>query len=116
MGSNPSRELNLATWISAGLTLGLGLVGAWFTFGQTDQTILKETYGWALGWLTPWICAILGFLLITYVMFSGSRRLELRQDKNYGDDPVYQKYVKTVPIMIPLIPLYSVKNWKAFVA
>ena len=63
-----------------------------------------------------WICAILGFLLITYVMFSGARRLELRQDKNYGDDPVYQKYVKTVPIMIPLIPLYSVKNWKAFVA
>ena len=63
-----------------------------------------------------WIIAILGFLLITYVMFSGARRLELRQDRNYGDDPVYQKYVKTVPIMIPIIPLYSVKNWKAFVA
>ena len=28
----------------------------------------------------------------------------------------YQEYVRTVPIMIPLIPLYSVKNWKAFVA
>ena len=63
-----------------------------------------------------WILAILGFLGITYVMFSGARRLEIRQDRNYGDDPVYQKYVKTVPIMIPLIPLYSVKNWKAFVA
>ena len=63
-----------------------------------------------------WIIAILGLLGITYVMFSGARRLEQRQDKNYGDDPVYQEYVKTVPIMIPLIPLYSVKNWKAFVA
>ena len=63
-----------------------------------------------------WIIAVLGFLGITYVMFSGARRLELRQDRNYGDDPVYQKYVSTVPIMIPLIPLYSVKNWKAFVA
>ena len=63
-----------------------------------------------------WIIAILGFLGIVYVMFSGARRLEMRQDKNYGDDPVYQEYVKTVPIMIPLIPLYSVKNWKAFMA
>ena len=63
-----------------------------------------------------WIIAILGLVGITYVMFSGARRLEMRQDRNYGDDPVYQKYVKTVPIMIPLIPLYSVKNWKAFVA
>lgn len=63
-----------------------------------------------------WIVAILGLVGITYVMFSGARRLEMRQDRNYGDDPVYQKYVKTVPIMIPLIPLYSVKNWKAFVA
>lgn len=63
-----------------------------------------------------WIIAILGFLGITYVMFSGARRLELRQDRNYGDDPEYQKYVKSVPIMIPIIPLYSVKNWKAFVA
>jgi len=63
-----------------------------------------------------WIIAVLGFLGITYVMFSGARRLEIRQDRNYGNDPVYQKYVSTVPIMIPLIPLYSVKNWKAFVA
>lgn len=63
-----------------------------------------------------WIIAILGLVGITYVMFSGARRLELRQDRNYGEDPVYQKYVKTVPIMIPIIPLYSVKNWKAFVA
>lgn len=63
-----------------------------------------------------WIIAVLGFLGITYVMFSGARRLELRQDRNYGEDQVYQKYVRTVPIMLPLIPLYSVKNWKAFVA
>jgi len=63
-----------------------------------------------------WIIAILGLLGIIYVMFSGARRLELRQEQNYGSDPVYQEYVRTVPIMIPLIPLYSVKDWKAFVA
>lgn len=45
-------------------------------------------------------------------MFSGARRLELRQDRTYGNDKDYQKYVKTTPILIPLIPLYSVKKHK----
>lgn len=59
-----------------------------------------------------WIISILGYLGIIYVMFSGARRLELRQNKNYGEDPEYQKYVKTTPIMVPLIPLYSVESQK----
>ncbi len=63
-----------------------------------------------------WILALLGFLLIAWVMFSGARRLEIRQDKFYGEDPEYQKYVKTVPIILPFIPLYSVKRHKFLVA
>ena len=63
-----------------------------------------------------WVLALLGFALITWVMFSGARRLELRQDKNYGADPEYQKYVRTVPILIPFVPLYSVKKYKFLVA
>ena len=62
------------------------------------------------------IAAVLGFALIVYVMLSGARRLELRQDKNYGNDPEYQKYVKSVPILFPFIPLYSVKKYKIFSA
>lgn len=59
-----------------------------------------------------WIAALLGFVLIVYVMFSGARRLEIRQDRNYGEDPAYQAYCKKVPILIPLLPLYSVKKYK----
>ena len=59
-----------------------------------------------------WIVAIIGYLGIVYIMFSGARRLELRQDKTYGKDKEYQKYVKTTPILIPFIPLYSVKKHK----
>lgn len=66
----------------------------------------------ALHSIGQWICAILGYLGIVYVMFSGARRLELRQDRTYGSDPEYQKYVKSVPIMIPFVPLYSVKKHK----
>lgn len=63
-----------------------------------------------------WICAILGYAGIIYVMFGGARRLEIRQDKNYGNDPEYQKYKSTTPIMIPFLPLYSVKRHKWLVA
>ena len=60
--------------------------------------------------------ALIGYVGIIFVMFSGARRLELRQNKNYGNDPEYQKYVKTVPIMVPFIPLYSVEKYKWLVA
>ena len=66
------------------------------------------------GW--QWIVVAIGYIDIIFVMFSGARRLEIRQDKNYGGDPEYQKYVATVPILLPFIPLYSVKKHKWLVA
>ena len=63
-----------------------------------------------------WIVVLIGYFGIIFVMFSGARRLEIRQDKNYGNDPEYQKYVTTVPILLPFIPLYSVKKHKWLVA
>lgn len=57
-----------------------------------------------------WVIVIAGYLGIVYVMFSGARRLEIRQDSVYGEDPDYQEYIKKTPILIPLLPLYSVKR------
>ncbi|MCD7826051.1 MAG: DUF1295 domain-containing protein [Clostridiaceae bacterium] len=65
------------------------------------------------GW--QWCLALIGYLGIIYVMFSGARRLELRQNRTYGEDPEYQKYVKTVPILLPFIHLYSVAKYKFLV-
>ncbi len=59
-----------------------------------------------------WNVAIIGFLGIVYIMFSGARRLELRQDRTYGNNSKYQEYIKKTPILLPLIPLYSVKKHK----
>jgi steroid 5-alpha reductase family enzyme len=70
----------------------------------------------ALHGAPQWIAALAGYIGIIYVMFGGARRLEIRQNRTYGDDPVYQKYVKTTPIMIPFIPLYSVEKYKWLVA
>lgn len=58
MGNNPSKELNLATYISAGLTLIICGVLCYVAFGNSGVD-LKEL-GWKIGWASPWICAILG--------------------------------------------------------
>ena len=55
MGDNPSKELNLATYISAGLTMILGLVACYYVFsGITLYSSFR------LGWLSPWVSAVLG--------------------------------------------------------
>lgn len=66
----------------------------------------------ALQGAVQWTLALIGYLGIVYIMFSGARRLEIRQNKRYGNDPEYQKYVKTVPILLPLVPIYSVERHK----
>lgn len=55
-----------------------------------------------------WVIASLGYIGIVYVMFSGARRLELRQSETYGNDPEFQAYIKRTPLILPLVPIYSV--------
>jgi len=59
-----------------------------------------------------WVIALIGYLGILYVMFSGARRLEIRQNSTYGDNPEYQAYVKKTPILLPLIPIYTLERHK----
>lgn len=58
MGNNPSRELNLATWISAGVTLGLSLALSFYMFGGNVE--LPDAF--KLGWISPWISTLLGII------------------------------------------------------
>ena len=76
--------------------------------------VLITGIGAVTGW--QWLVVAIGYIGIIFVMFSGARRLEIRQDKNYGEDPEYQKYVTSVPILLPFVPLYSVKKHKWLVA
>ena len=73
--------------------------------------VLLSGIGASLTWW-QWVIAAIGYIGIVYVMFSGARRLELRQNEVYGDDPEYQAYVRRTPILIPLLPLYSVVKYK----
>ena len=59
LSDNPHFELNLATWISAGLAIVLGFVLCFFLFnGETDDQLTLA--GFKLGKLTPWISATIG--------------------------------------------------------
>ena len=65
--------------------------------------------------VAQWIVALLGYIGIIFVMFSGARRREEQHEKRYGKDPEYQVYAKTVPILLPFVPLYSLKKYKFLV-
>ena len=59
MGNSPSKELNLATYISAGLTLIVTGVLSYVAFSGADKADI-QAIGWKIGWATPWVCSILG--------------------------------------------------------
>lgn len=39
-----------------------------------------------------WGAALTGWICIVYIMLGGARRLEIRQNKNYGKDPEYRNF------------------------
>ncbi|MCR4729596.1 MAG: sodium-translocating pyrophosphatase [Saccharofermentans sp.] len=57
MGDNPSRELDLSTWISAGCTVVFGGIASYFIF--KDVPLYTE---FKLGWASPWVSSIMGIV------------------------------------------------------
>ncbi|MCQ2473385.1 MAG: sodium-translocating pyrophosphatase [Saccharofermentans sp.] len=63
MGDNPSKELDLSTWISAGCTIIFGGVAAYFIFNGTGISASDlATYGFKLGWASPWVSSVMGIV------------------------------------------------------
>lgn len=61
MGDDPSKELNLATYISAGISIITCGVAAFLAFGNVDAKVLTDM-GFKASWASPWICAVLGIV------------------------------------------------------
>ncbi|MBR5985333.1 MAG: sodium/proton-translocating pyrophosphatase, partial [Clostridia bacterium] len=62
MSDNPSRELDLATWISAGFTVLFGLGAAAIMFAGSGSVEALKLVGFKWGFISPWICAVLGII------------------------------------------------------
>ena len=59
MSDNPSKELDLATWISAGFTVVLGGAASYFLFTYQGVALYEE---FRFGWLSPWISSVCGIV------------------------------------------------------
>ena len=58
LSDNPHMELNVSTWISAGVTALFGL-GLSYYFFKDDSAALPGV-DFNLGWISPWVAAVLG--------------------------------------------------------
>jgi len=70
---------------------------------------------WVVGipfYTTPahWIISIIGMSCIILIMMISTQRLENAQDERYGDRAEYQIYIKSVPVLFPFVPVYSLKK------
>lgn len=64
--------------------------------------------------LLAWLVAATGLVCIELIMVGSARRLEFKQAERYGHDAEYQHYIRSVPVLIPFVPLYSVKAAKIY--
>ncbi len=59
-----------------------------------------------------WLFAGLAYVSIVYIMINGAQRLEKRQNKRYGAMQEYRDYVSKTPILLPLLPIYTLEKKK----
>lgn len=62
--------------------------------------------------ILTWILALVALIYIVLLMVGAARNLEIKQDERYGGEDAYQNYVKTVPVLFPRVPLYTLRNIK----
>lgn len=70
-------------------------IGFWFSATAAYQ-----------GWL-EWILCALGLASILGIMIGATRRLEREQADHYSADASFASYRRTVPVLLPFLPLYS---------
>jgi steroid 5-alpha reductase family enzyme len=74
---------------------------------------------WVLGFVfytsvLQWIASLAGLVCIVLIMMGSTKRLEQAQDERYGAQPAYQAYTRTVPVLFPFVPIYSLKRVRVF--
>jgi len=81
--------------------------------------ILVWTGGWVAGipfysdW-AAWLISLAGLVVIVLIMLGSAKRLEEKQIARYGTQEAYQDYASSVPVLIPLVPLYSLKGLRVY--
>lgn len=61
-----------------------------------------------------WAASLIGLACIVLIMLGSAKRLEEQQNQRYGERTEYQDYVRSVPILIPYIPVYTFKTLRVY--
>ncbi len=63
LSQNVHMELNIATWISAGVTIGAGAMLSYFMFRDIDGDVFKmANVSFRVGAFSPWLAAVCGIV------------------------------------------------------
>jgi steroid 5-alpha reductase family enzyme len=60
------------------------------------------------------VIGLAGLICIVLIMMGSTKRLEESQDQRYGTLSDYQRYIKTVPVLFPFVPIYSLKRVRVY--
>jgi steroid 5-alpha reductase family enzyme len=92
---------------------------SWVRYPNYLGEILVWVGNWVMGMMfytSPlmWALSSAGLICIVLIMMGSTKRLEASQGGRYGDQPPYQAYVRTVPVLFPGIPVYTLKNIRVY--
>ncbi|MCI8734001.1 MAG: sodium-translocating pyrophosphatase [Clostridia bacterium] len=62
LSKNVHMELNIATWIAAGITVAAGCVLSYFMFRGSSWDEMKAWVGFNVGEFSPWLAAVCGII------------------------------------------------------
>jgi steroid 5-alpha reductase family enzyme len=77
--------------------------------------ILFWTGSWVMGvpffsTALGWIAGLAGLVCLILIMMGSTKRLEAAQTERYAHLESYQSYIRSVPVLFPFLPIYSLKN------
>ncbi|MGB5050552.1 MAG: DUF1295 domain-containing protein [Caldilineaceae bacterium] len=64
-------------------------------------------------WL-HWVIGLAGLVCIVLIMLGSTKRLEEKQGERYGSRADYQTFIRTVPVLFPFVPVYTLKNIRVY--
>lgn len=104
---NPTQFCNvgLYRWVRCPNYLGEILI--WVGNFIVGMTFYMAIWQWAVSFI--------GLVCITLIMMGSTKRLEAAQTKRYGGQKRYQIYIRSVPILFPFVPVYSLKNVRVYI-
>lgn len=92
---------------------------AWVRCPNYFAEILFWSGNWLMGipfYTTPlrWIAATFSWLCLVLIMMGSTKRLERAQAERYGERADYIEYIRSVPVLFPFVPLFSLLKIRVF--